>query len=190
MPMEDAARWNERYHNLPGSERPAARELLVEHHHWLPPHGLGLDIAMGLGANAAFLMQHGLRVIGVDIAGQAVRQAKTTYPELMAVMADMTDFVLPSASFDVILNFYYLQRDLWPAFARLLRPNGLLIYETLTRSMLTVRPDLPADFLLEENELKTAFAGWRILYYREGWFPSAHGRQKAIASLIARPPES
>jgi SAM-dependent methyltransferase len=35
-----------------------------------------LDIAMGLGGNAAFLLERGLRVVGLDISWVALQRAK------------------------------------------------------------------------------------------------------------------
>ena len=68
MPVADAQRWNQRYREgqHAGFDRP--RAFLLAQAAWLPTHGLALDVAMGLGANAAWLLSRGLRVIGVDIS--------------------------------------------------------------------------------------------------------------------------
>ena len=133
MPIQDAHRWNERYReNKHFSTFNSPRAFLIEHADLLPKQGLALDAAMGLGGNAGFLLERGLKVIGVDISEVAVRQAKARLPELMAVEADLTQFYLPDNTFDVIINFFYLQRDLWPQYVRALRPGGWLVLETLT----------------------------------------------------------
>jgi len=189
MPKSDAERWNARYLY---EERYATfaqpRPFLVKHAAYLPGSGLALDVAMGLGGNAAFLLGRGLRVVGVDISWVAVRQAKARLPALMAVLADLTNFPLPERTFDVILNFYYLQRDLWPQYRRALRPGGVLFFETLTQEMRALQPEIDPLYLLAPGELRQAFADWEILVYREGWESARGGHRRAVASLVARLP--
>jgi len=112
MPIEDANRWNSRYQTDPRNSSNHPRTLLQEHAGLLPSHGLALDIAMGLGWNASFLIQSGLRVIGVDISYVAVCRAKNELPNLMGIVADLEQFQIPHNTFDVILDSLYLQRNL------------------------------------------------------------------------------
>jgi tellurite methyltransferase len=189
MPVEDAERWNARYQEdkrYTGDIR--ARRFLVENADRLPLRGLALDAAMGLGGNAGFLLERGLRVVGVDISWVAARQAKAHLPRLMAVVADLTQLRLPDEAFDVILNFYYLQRDIWAQYRRALRPGGILVIETLMQEMHTIRPDIDPQYLLHPGELQAAFNDWQILAYREGWVETETRHPKAVASLIARRP--
>jgi tellurite methyltransferase len=187
MAVEDAQRWDQRYAQ---DERfrtfTQPRQFLIEQAGWLPERGLALDIAMGLGGNAAFLLERGLRVLGLDISWVALQQAKAKLPALMAVQADLTRFSLPSQVFDVILNFYYLQRSLWPEYRRCLRPGGLLMIETLTQEMVTVQPEIDRAYLLQPGELLQAFNDLEILAYREGAKVSRGGKTSFVASLVAR----
>ena len=189
MPAEDAGRWDQRYAE---EERfrtfTQPRPFLVEHARLLPKRGLALDAAMGLGGNASLLLKRGLQVIGVDISGVAVCQVHERLPELLAVQADLTSFQLAPDSVNVILNFYYLQRDLWTSYRRWLKPGGLLFIETMTRQMSKLQPDLDPAYLLEPAELSLAFSDWEILVYQEGWQKSRQGHPKAVASMIARRP--
>lgn len=189
MPKEDTSRWNARYAQS-ASATTAPRSILTQNRALLTGGGLALDVAMGVGANAAFLIEQGWRVVGVDRSDVAVFQAKSRDPRIQAVIADMLHFWLPPQSFDLILNLYYLDRGLWPVYQTALKPGGLLIIETLTLDMLDMRPELPPDFLLQPGELRRAFHDWDILLYREGWIASDHGTQKAVASLIARRPQT
>ncbi len=186
MSTGDAVRWNERYQTgiEPAFERP--RDFLVEQAHHLPAHGLALDIATGLGGNAGFLIERGLRVIGLDVSEVGVRRAKDHWPALRGAVIDLTHYQFPAATFDVILNFYYLQRDLWPQYRRLLRPGGVLIFETMTRETLIYRPDFNPDNLLAPDELRCAFADWEILVYREGTRRTARESRRIVASMVAR----
>jgi SAM-dependent methyltransferase len=189
MPVEDAERWNARYsqdERYSGDIPP--RRTLVENAAYLQLRGLALDAAMGLGGNAAFLLERGLAVIGVDISWVAARQAKARLPDLMAVVADLTQFQLPDEQFDVILNFYYLQRELWAQYRRALRPGGFLFIETLMQEMHAIRPDIDPQYLLRPGELQEAFSDWRILAYQEGWVESGTRHPKAVASLVASRP--
>ena len=186
MPTDDAARWDARYRE---DDRYARfghpRDFLVENLPRLPAGGLALDAAMGLGANAGYLIEHGWQVIGVDISGVAVRDAHRRYPSLMAVQADLTHFNLPPARFDLIMNFYYLQRDLWPKYLLALKLDGWLMIETLTQEMLSIQPDIDPNYLLSPGELLEAFSGkLEIVDYREGWIPGEHEHPRAVASLL------
>jgi len=187
-PRSDAARWDTRYNEeqLESFERP--RPFLIEHAGLLPNQGLALDIAMGLGGNAGFLQERGLKVVGVDISIVALRKAKGRLPEVMAVQADLNDFWIPSRHFDVILNFYYLLRDLWPQYRQALLPGGLLLIETLTQEILQVNPQIDPAFLLQPGELRVAFSDLEVLTYREGWIDTDSRHPKAVASLVARLP--
>ena len=189
MPIEDAQRWDQRYSSDKRfEEKGGPHPFLVENAYYLPTRGLGLDVAMGLGNDSAFLIQRGLRMIGVDISGVAVRRAKAAHPELMAVQADLTRCYLPPERFDVILNFFYLQRDLWPRYVRSLRPGGLLILETLLVDIREMRPDIDPQYLLQPGELAGAFPDLETLTYKEGWSEGAHGHPRPVASLCARKP--
>lgn len=189
MPHRDALRWDNRYladDRYTSFKGP--RPFLVDHAHLLPVNGLALDLAMGLGGNAQFLISIGFRVVGVDISRTAICRAKYYNPDLMAVLADLSEFYLPPNQFDLVLDFYYLQRELWPTMRKTLRPGGLLIIETLTREMIQINPDIDPVYLLEAGELQASFADWEILVYREGWMQSDSVHPRAVASLIARSP--
>ena len=64
---------------------------------------------------------------------------------------------------------------------RALAPGGMLLFETFTRAQLEFEggPKNP-EFLLECGELRVAFPGLRLLFYRE------LRAGKGIASLLAR----
>ncbi len=189
MTLKDAIRWDEKYQKDRYNTFSQPRQFLLDHANYLPQQGLALDVAMGLGGNAGYLLEHGLSVVGVDISGVAVRKAKKRFPQIMIVQADLTNFIFPAAHFDVILNFFYLQRDLFPMLIRALRPGGLLLVETMTQKMLEIKPELTPDCLLAPNELREMFHHLDIITYHEGWTQSRNHLPRAVASLAARLPE-
>jgi SAM-dependent methyltransferase len=84
----------------------------------------------------------------------ALQRAKQAYPLLQAVVADLEYLKFPPSTFDTILNFYYLQRNLIPEYQRWLKPGGVVIFETMTRDMLKIHPEINPDYLLHpENSV-------------------------------------
>jgi tellurite methyltransferase len=189
MTLQDAIRWDEKYQDNRYNSFTKPRQFLIDHTEFLPHQGLALDVAMGLGGNSAYLLERGLSVIGVDISGVAVRRAKNRFPQIMVVQADLAHFFFPEAKFDVILNFFYLQRDLMPQLVKALRPGGLFLIETMTESMHEVKPEIPPDCLLAPGELHDMFAHLDIITYFEGWTKSRDDHPRAIANLAARVPK-
>jgi len=187
MPRDDAVRWNMRYLSERGLNAKQPPQFLLENIYLLPRNGLALDIAMGAGRNAKVLIEHGLDVIGIDISFEAALHAKTKLPKLHVIVADLINFRLPQSKFDVIINFYYLQRNILAGLHRITKPGGIIMVETLTQEMKVLRPDTPEGFLLRENELREYFReNWQIIRYQEGWRQSETGKKKAVASIIAR----
>lgn len=186
MPKTDADRWNHRYRSDSRHVNKEVQPLLANHATLLPAKGLAVDLAMGLGGSAAFLLSRGLSVVGVDIAEVAVRKAKLTHPELMAVIADLTCLYFPPKTFDVICNFFYLDRGAWASINTWLKPGGILFYETLTTGMLELNPTINPSHVLAPGELRNAFPGYDLIYFEEGWYQYHHPR--ATARLIARKP--
>ncbi len=185
-----AHHWDQRYRREGVSWEPSP--LLVENAHLLPPKGRALDVAMGPGRHALFLAARGLQVIGIDISRVALklglREARARSLPLDVVWADATALPFSREAFDVILNFYFLERAICPHLEEVLRPGGLLFFETFTMAQLPLGwgPRNPRH-LLHPGELPRLFPRLEPLLYREAL--DTHGpHPKAIASLIARRP--
>jgi SAM-dependent methyltransferase len=188
MPAHDAIRWNTRYVEDNSRWNPPPRSLLTSHQELIPRNGLALDIAMGLGQNSKVLIDRGLKVIGVDISSAAVIKAKRNSPQLNALVADLSEFHFGQVQFDVILNFYYLQRNLFEDIFEYMKPGGILFLETLTEEIITIKPDIDPVYLLKHHEILELLKGWDILYHVEGWLSTNAQKKKPIASVIARKP--
>ena len=189
MSNEEAA-WNERYAS--GSHVNSEPDpLLIKAYNdyilpLLPAKGTALDIAGGVGRNAIWLAARGWRVTLVDVsdAGLAIATERAKDLPITFVQQDLT-LGIPPGSFDLILNFFYLERSLYGRIVSALAPGGLLIFKTYTR----LHPALSGGkgpthpmHLLAPGELLHEFEGLDVLYYRETV------RDKGVAEVIARKP--
>lgn len=185
-------RWNRRYAEsgvTPFPERPSA--WLVENRSLLAgPRGRrALDVACGDGRNARYLAQLGFAVDAVDISDVAVAALQAAAVERgLAVDARRMDLEvepLPVARYDVVVQINYLQRDLFAALARALRPGGILVLETVTRAHVEELGNrFDPRFLLDDNELLRSFPDLRVRHYWEG-VSDRSGRPRGVASLVA-----
>ncbi len=137
-----------------------------------PEAGCALDLAGGVGRHAIFLAERGWEVTMIDISPEALNLARQNADRRGLAIemheADLTRPPMPVSRFDLVLNFFYLERSLFPQMVTALKPGGMLVFKTYTRSQLKLGggPSHPMH-LLESNELLRVFAGLRILYYRE-----------------------
>ena len=184
--------WDERYRSGEHTTREPS-PLLIKAINDLKP-GRALDIACGVGRHAIYLAQQGWQVTAVDSSrvGIGILQQRATEAGLMidAHVADLegAEFEIGPGAYDLICNFYYLQRDLFVAIRAGLRPGGLVVAAIhLNDGNRDAKPHNPA-FLLEPGELQTLFSDWEITYYREAASDEG-GHHHDTAYLIARKPQ-
>lgn len=192
MSEDAAAFWDERYRERGGIPESGPAAFLIENLGLLPAGGRALDIAMGAGRNALLLAERGYDVTGIDVSPVAVERCRQAASQrglrVDAICADMESYTLPEAEYDIVLNFYYLQRDLCPAIERALRPGGTLVFETFTTEQRRFGWGPSQDeYLLRPGELRELFPLLEMLVYREAVTESERGR-KAVAWLVARKP--
>jgi len=186
---KDRKKWNKKYLERPYNYglKPAdflkeKIELIKSH---LPEKAVALDIAAGEGRNAVYLAQEGMEVDAVDISemglAHADRLAKDRKVSITTITADLEEWKIPENKYDLIVNFFYLQRSLFPQIEAGLKKGGLLVFETYTVDQLeTEGHKLKRAFLLERNELLQSFKNFRVLYYEE-----TKTEKLAYARLIA-----
>jgi len=124
----------------------------------IPPAGEVLDLACGGGRHARFLAQQGHVVDAVDRDAQALALLAGV-AGVRPLRADLegAPWPYPDRAWDGIVVANYLHRPLFPSLLASLRPGGVLIYETfMVGNERWGRPSNPA-FLLQPNELLTAF---------------------------------
>ena len=149
-----------------------------------------LDLACGAGRNALPLARAGAAVIGLDrdrarlTALQAAARGLRVWP-LQADLEASGTIPLASASCAGVLVFRYLHRPLAAEIVRVLKPNGVLLYETFTRehTQLAQHPRNPA-FLLEPGELCGLFSALVPLRAEEVRVQAP--APEAVARLVAR----
>jgi len=187
----DAERWNARYQDEAEAwlER-QPRGLLLQNMALLPETGLVLEAASGVAANGLYLAKHGFRVFALDVSetalALAIRRARRLGVTLSAAVVDLAAIWLPEAHFDVILNFYFLQRPALSIYGRALKPGGLLFFETFLRRE---GSSCRLEHYLEPGELRCAYQGWDMLYWAEEPRASPEiGQSRMVEKLIARKP--
>ncbi|MBE9473402.1 MAG: class I SAM-dependent methyltransferase [Chloroflexi bacterium] len=191
MPHPEAQRWDARYRcESDFWLELEPRQLLTSYAHFLSAEGRALDAACGVGINACFLAQHGLRTFALDISEYALRLAKQRARNLNlaleAVVTDLSNPWLPAKYFDVILNFHFLERATIPVYRQALKPGGLIFFDTFRK-----RHDRNDNlvYYLDPGELKGWFHDFEIIHYTENEvLPSEDHSERGLAQLIARKP--
>lgn len=173
--------WDQHYAQNHDWDRPPS-PLLAEATEWVPP-GRALDLACGAGRNALYLARLGWQVVAVDASAAAIRilreQASAAGLTLDARVADLEQgsFAIDPAAYDLICDFFYLDRALFPLVREGVRPGGLFAAE------IHLRDETPHRFVLEPGELRREFESWKILYYSETLRP---GHTRPSAAILAR----
>jgi SAM-dependent methyltransferase len=175
-----ARNWEEHYAQAADLEFVPA-PLLVEVAEMLPP-GRALDLACGAGRNAVYLASLGWRVVAVDSSPAAIQILKNRSDASAAIEAHVADletgsFVIEPEAYDLICDFFYLQRDLFAQIREGVRPGGVVAAE------IHLRDEQAHRFVLDAGELRGEFSGWKILYYSEG---RRSDQARPSARIIAR----
>lgn len=190
MELDEKASWNKKYSERSHSSLEPDPFLVGAHDEFLlgTTPGLALDVAGGVGRHSIWLAQRGWRVKLLDISEVGIKQAqenaqrtgmKSSISTEIHDLNTMRD--LGREQYDLVVVFFFLQRELFPALAAALKPGGLLIYKTYTTEQKNF-PGGPSHpmFLLEPNELLHAFRSMRVLHYHETI------QEKGVAELVVR----
>lgn len=152
------------------------------------PKGNALDLAMGYGRHALYLAEAGWTVHGVERDPDAVascrREAEQRHLSLRVEQADLDAYQIPTAAYDLVVVFYFLDRGLVPQIREAIRPGGAVVYETFTieNQQRFGRPKR-TGFCLQPGELPALFAGFTALVSREGLVGGQY-----VAQLVALKP--
>ena len=168
--------WNRRYQQGEHISFEPDPFLLSAYDDYLQPlfprGGTALDIAGGLGRHAIWLAELRWRVTVVDISEVAFQKAQKKAEErgvkIEFLVRDLKSYQPERERYDLMLVFYYLQRELFHELVESLKPGGLLIYKTYTHEHADggKHPKNPL-YLLRDQELLHSFPSLRTLHYRE-----------------------
>jgi tellurite methyltransferase len=178
MSSDDQSRWDHQYALSPAAELPSVfLWQILDSAAWDIPRGVALDVAAGTGRNAIFLAERGFRVVAIDISSIALDEARRRAEKKSLTIswhqADLEQIELPHNTYDLIVNFNYLQRSSFPQIRKSLKADGRVIFETyLVDQQAIGHPKNPA-YLLNHNELLEQFRDFRVLCYREGKYTDA-----------------
>ena len=177
--IEDRIRWNIRYSK--GRES-VLHETLTRFCH-LAPKGRALDIACGTGETPVYLAKKGFTVDAFDVSDVAIRKARLkARREGVRVNfkpVDVDIFSFGTSKYDLIVNFYFLNRKIFSKIKRALKRGGILIFETYNEEHLSVNPAFNPEYLLKKGELIEVFSDLVVLYYCE---------VSNVTTLVARKP--
>ncbi len=162
MSTQDKERWNHKYTEAPEKWELADPFLLSAYAEFLSDAkpGKALDVGGGAGRHAIWLAQKGwhVRLLDVsDVATGLVREkaaqlADETTGSISAETLDLNTITsFGPEQYELIVVFFFLRRELFPALIQALKPNGMLIYKTYTLEQAKLRGG-PSDHERDESQ--------------------------------------
>lgn len=186
--MTETASWDERYAS--GKYSSAEPHKLLREVVCTVEPGQALDLACGTGRNSIFLAENGWEVTAVDNSAVGVeigrKRAEEKGLDINFIVADLeeSEFAIERGAYDLICDFYYLQRDLFAKIKNGVRPGGMII------STIHIHGDGEEHgcFDLREGELPGFFSDMEILHYHEteAADTDAGDHHRRTAELVAR----
>jgi SAM-dependent methyltransferase len=120
----------------------------------IPTGGRVLDVACGSGRHARLLAEMGYHVEAVDRDAAALAAlASAARITTRSIDLEREPWPYPAASFDGVIVTCYLYRPRFDALIEVLKPGGVLVYETFMVGNETLGKPSNPDFLLGPDEL-------------------------------------
>lgn len=180
-------KWEDKYAHATLNTPTKPCYALQEHSHLLPFYGKALDLACGLGGNARFLAQCGLKVDAWDISDNALtvlnNWASLNRLPINPLLTDLEQMLLPYQQYDVIVVSRYVNRALFKQIEQALKPSGILIYQTFLAPVQENAPKNP-DFYVKSGELAQSFAKLQCLVYGEGWLTDSEVFEQSLEKTL------
>jgi SAM-dependent methyltransferase len=175
-PNDWRAEWDRRYTDEKERWREPDLSLPTLYEEFLRPAfpngGRALDVAGGMGRHAMWLAERGWDVTLWDFSAVALENMNQIAAErnvaVNAVKADVRSADFGNGVYDLIVVFYFLEREVLPKLVPALRPGGFLLYKTYTLEQLDFEKG-PKDeaYLLKPNELLRSFPRLQVVHYKE-----------------------
>lgn len=188
---ERLSKWNERHAR--GEETHGFRPVaLLDRALEGEPPGVALDVACGSGRHAIRLAEKGFHVVAIDFSqagidammAEARRRSVDELIEPVVADIESPDFTLDVARFDVVTDFFFLHRPLFPKLRDSVVRGGLFVAAVHVESAENAAGH---RFLLTPGELGDMVSAWGFdnVYSNEGVL---NGSARATAEIIARRP--
>ena len=192
------AKWNARYAGREPGSLPPPSPPLPEAVSGVQA-GRALDLACGTGRHAVWLASRGWRVDAVDGSETAIALLLANaeragcrdriQPCVADLEADPPEFTIEPEAYDLIVDCYFICRQLFPAIREGVRPGG--------RFVAALHLPAPAGrrghrYVLRPGELKQTVSGWRwdVIHNVERPAEPTAGDGLGVAEIVAGRPET
>lgn len=146
------------------------------------PTPRALDLGCGKGRHAMLLTDLGFEVTAVDCDGASLAQLRQREDKVKIVQMDLEEAgtsLMSLGHFDVLLVVNFACRSLLPKLPKLLKDDGIFIFESWAQgneSYATPKDAKALQGLLRPNELLEATADFTVLAYAHGLQEGYEGR--------------
>lgn len=132
---------------------------VTQHASFIAAGGKVLDLACGSGRHTVWLAKQGFQVDAIDRHSEALASIPSM-ENIQCILADIEDGTWPETPerYDGIVVTRYLYRPILTTLASMLKPGGVLIYETFMVGSERYGKPSNLDFLLHENELYDVYS--------------------------------
>jgi SAM-dependent methyltransferase len=188
--MSDAEKqhWDQRY-AAEGARSTEPAAFLLEVAPYFPPAAAVLDVGGGSGRNAIWLARHGHQVTIADVSAEGLAIARHAAAaagvDVSTLRMDFDHDRFPPGPWDVIVDFHFIKRHLFPLFYTALRPGGLLVFCRATLRNLERNDRPPRPYLLDPGEGWELLDGFELVIAREGWSAEERHEFEALARVPA-----
>ena len=104
---------------------------------------------------------------------------------MATICMDFDTEPIPECPWDVIIDFHFIKRQLFPVFRRAIRPGGLLVFCRATVRNLERNDRPPRPYLIAEGEGWDLLSDFEIIIAREGWSTEGRHEFEALARVPA-----
>jgi cyclopropane fatty-acyl-phospholipid synthase-like methyltransferase len=168
--------WNERYDSNEFAYGTEPNSFLAENAKLLT--GPVLSLAEGEGRNAVFLASLGLDVLGVDGSevglAKAQKLAESKGVSIRTEVADLATYVPPTNHYGSVVSISAhlpsdVRRRLYPLVMQSLKPGGIVLLESYSKSQLSRNTGGPKDLdmLLTAEDIVKEFPDCEVILCQE-----------------------